>query len=152
MNDDMCLGSRRGPSKRPHDWYSQSHYIWLTSVPSLEEDIWILPKLMKRERIQLIISVWRWTDHQHFIRLSNLLLTLKSITKSEWKRRRPSLVSSAAQTFVCWTERLKNKSLFFTVFNYVLWKYLHVIKYLSQHGEIKQIKKIIPHSHYPCCR
>lgn len=45
MNDDMCSGSQHGPSKRPHDWYAQSHFIWLTSV--LRQTCEICPNVQK---------------------------------------------------------------------------------------------------------
>lgn len=57
MNDDMCSSGQQGPSKRPDDWYAQSHFIWLTSVLSLERDIWDVLKFTKRKRKKIINSV-----------------------------------------------------------------------------------------------
>ena len=50
MNDDMCSGSQCGPSQRLDDWYAQSHFIWLTPVPSVLRDIWDLRKFTKTKK------------------------------------------------------------------------------------------------------
>lgn len=55
--------------KEPDDWYAQSHFIWLASVPGVETDSWGPPNFKKKK--YLIESAIHWNGQGHLIMLLN---------------------------------------------------------------------------------